>query len=234
MRTKAIVVVMALTFGMLGGWISTAVRSADASTPIPAGYVTLNGGRVYDSRGPSQTNPRLAAGATVTVATGVVGATAVGVNITLTSTVGPGFVAAWPSGPWPGTSIINSSEPGENIANFALIPVAPDGTFQLLTQQAAHLVVDVMGYMAGGSALVPAGFTATITGYGPGSTITTVSGTITNGTGTERDLRADVRCPNGTVVTDNVFNIPAGATRGFSVICSGVFASGATVVVVEI
>lgn len=233
MTRKLVLVVAVLAAGLGGGFLAGLSGTAGAGPTIPAGYVALAGGRVYDSRGPTFTNPRLAAGTVVTIQTGQPGATAVGINITLTDTTGAGYVSAWASGPWPGTSIINSSEPGENIANFAIVPVAPDGTFQLLTQKPAHLLVDVLGYMAGGSELVPAGFTAVITGYGPVSTITTVSGTISNGTGIERDLRVDVRCPNGTVQLDYVFAIPAGATRGWSVLCTGVFTSGATTTVIE-
>lgn len=234
MIRKLFLVVAILAAGLVGGFVAGLTGTADAGPTIPAGYVPLAGGRVYDSRGPSYTNPRLAAGTIVTIQTGQPGATAVGVNITLTDTTGPGFVAAWASGPWPGTSIINSSVAGENIANFAIVPVAANGTFQLMTQQPAHLLVDVLGYMAGGSELAPAGFTATITGYGPLTTITTVSGTISNGTGIEQDLRIDVSCPNGTVKLGYAYNIPAGATRGWSVTCDGSFTSGATTTVVEI
>lgn len=234
MIRKILMVVAVVAAGATGGYLSGAAGTAGAAPTIPAGYVALAGGRVYDSRGPAYTNPRLAAGSIVTIQTGQPGATAVGVNITLTDTTGAGYVGAWASGPWPGTSVINSSEPLENIANFVIVPVAPDGTFQLLTQKSAHLIVDVLGYMAGGSELAPAGFTATTTGYGPLTTITTVSGTISNGTGIERDLRIDVSCPNGTVKLAYAYSIPAGATRGWSVLCDGNFTSGATTTVVEI
>ena len=79
------------------------------------------------------------------------------------------------------------------------MPVAANGTFQILTQNSTHIIVDVMGYMAGGSALVPAGFNGQITGYGPGFSITPISGDVTNGTGVAVDIRADVHLPNGTV-----------------------------------
>lgn len=224
-------IVISSTFG---GWLAQQSGHASAAVQIPAGYVATNPGRIYDSRGPTGTAPRLAAGRQITINSGQPGASAVGVNITLTDTTAAGFVAAWPSGPWQGTSVINSSTAGENIANFLLVPVAADGTFQILTQNSTHIIVDIMGYMAGGSALVPAGFNGQITGYGPSSIITSVVGDVTNGTATTIDLRADLRCPNGTVEIDYVFDIPAGATRGWSVLCDGVFTSGATITFVQI
>jgi hypothetical protein len=151
------------------------------------------------------------------------------VNITLTETTGPGYVAAWASGAWPGTSIINSSEANESIANFAIIPVAPDGTFQLMTQRPAHLLVDVMGYIAGDSEIIPGGVTPIITGYNPLSSLTFISGNVTNGTAVKLNIRVDVRCPNGTVNFDYVYDLQPGQTKGFEASCTGNFTSGATV-----
>ncbi len=95
--------------------------------------------------------------------------------------------------------------------------------------------------MAGGSALVPAGFTGQITGYGPAGAgtayaYTMVSGDVSNGTSGPIDLRADLHCPNGTVETDTTYGIPAGATRGWGpVMCDGsAFSSGASVTFVEV
>lgn len=224
-------IVISSTFG---GWLAQQSGHVSAAVQIPAGYVATNPGRIYDSRGPSGTGPRLAAGQQITVNSGQPGASAVGVNITLTDTTAGGFVAAWPSGPWPGTSVINSSTAGESVANFLLVPVAADGTFRILTQNATHIIVDIMGYMAGGSALVPAGFTGQITGYGPGGSITSVVGDVTNGTSATVSIRTDLRCPNGTVEIDYAFSVPAGATRGWSVLCDGVFTSGATVTFIQV
>lgn len=218
----------------IGGWIAQQSDHASAAVQIPAGYVAINPGRIYDSRGPTLTDSRLSAGQQVTVNSGQPGASAVGVNLVMTDTVGPGFLTAWPSGPRPNTSVINSTVAGENIANFLLIPVAADGTFQVFTLNATHIVIDIMGYMAGGSALAPAGFSGQITGYGPSSSYTTVSGDVTNGTSATVDIRADVHLPNGAVDVDSVYSIPPGATRGWSVFVQGIFTSGATVTFVEI
>lgn len=128
-----------------GGWVAQLSGHVSAAVQTPAGYVATNPGRIYDSRGPSSSGPRLVAGQQVTINSGQPSASAVGVNITLTDTTAGGFVAAWPSGPWPGTSVVNSSGANENIANFVLVPVAADGTFQILTQNATHIIVDIMG-----------------------------------------------------------------------------------------
>lgn len=219
---------------MCGGWLAQHDGRASAAEQIPAGYIALNPGRIYDSRGPAFTNPPLTAGTQVTIDTGHVGASAVGVNIVMTETARSGFLTAWPSGPRPDTSVMNSSVAGETIANFLLVPVAPDGTFQLYTQNPAHVVVDILGYMAGGSAPLPAGFSGRITAYDTGATRTTVAGEVSNGTGTTINVRATVRCSGGSVEIANVLDIPAGEVRGWSVSCDSVFLSGATVTFVQI
>jgi hypothetical protein len=219
---------------MAGGWVAQHAGQASAAVQIPAGYVAVNPGRIYDSRGPSFTNPPLAAGTQVTINSGQPGASAVGVNIVLTETGGGGFLTAWPAGVRPDTSVMNSTEAGETIANFVLVPVAPDGTFQLYTQNATHVVIDIMGYMAGGSALVPGGFSGKITTYDSGLTRTLVAGEIANNTSITLDLRADVQCGNGTAEVQAILAVPAGAVRGWSVSCVGLFDSGATVTFVEI
>ncbi len=257
MGTKPMIVVALFVSAVLGGAVVSSQESAGASTPVAArpvagGYIALNGGRIYDSRGPGFNLPRLAAGQVVTVATGQPGASAVGVNITLTETVGAGFVAAWTSGPWPGTSIMNSSEADENVANFAIIPVAADGTFQLMTQNPAHLIVDIMGVMMGG-------VTATITRYSHGEVstggcrdggmsgpcriemITWVGGTVLNASGSTKDVRVTFLCPEGEVTAIEghrgpgvayVIDLPPGASRDFTDSpCLGTFTSGASVTV---
>lgn len=183
----------------------------------------------------TRNGPRPPNGSVITAYPGVAGATAVGVNIALTETAGAGFVTAWAGDvDLPTASSINSTFANENISNFVIVPLAADGTFKLFANSSTHLVVDVMGYFVGGYVAPSAGITGLITGYGPGFSITTVSGTLSNGTGVTVDARADVRCPNGTTETDSVFDIAPGQTLGFQVLCDGVFASGATLVVVEI
>ena len=231
-------IVISSTFG---GWMAQQSGHVSAAVQIPAGYVAINPGRIYDSRGVNFTNPRLTAGQQVTINSGQPGASAVGVNVVMTDTVGAGFLTAWPSGPRPNTSVMNSTVAGENIANFLHIPVAPDGTFQIYTPNPTHTIVDIMGYMADGSAVAPSGFTGQITGYGPvgagtAYAYTMVSGEVSNGTSVSVDLRADVHCPDATVKTASVYSIPAGTTRGWGpVMCDGsAFSSGASVTFIQV
>jgi len=218
-----------------GGYMAQRATSpVTAASTTPAGYVSLNPGRILDTRPQYHINyagSKPAASQFIRVP-GVPGAAALAVNITLTETVGPGFLAAWDgNGPRPDVSIINSTFPGENIANFAVVPAAADGSFMLWTYDSTHIVVDLMGYFPGGSTPAPANLSATITGYDadPSGTFTDVSGIVTNGTAIQRDVRVDVRCPNGTVPTDFAFDLSPGATAGWLVECAGAFASGASI-----
>jgi hypothetical protein len=200
---------------------------------VPENFSVVNPNRVLDTR----ETGRLRAGQTITVSTGVSGITAAGVNITMVDTAGPGFVTAWASGNRPLASVINADGPGRIIANYVVVPTTSNGTFRLYTHVGTDIVVDVMGTYAGSGTTPPSsgtGFTATITGYSPLSSITTVVGVVRNNNNTTASVRVDVRCPNGTVEIDYVFNMPAGAERGWDVLCSGNFTSGATVSTVRI
>lgn len=224
---------------MAGGWLAQHVESASAAGaigPLPAGYVPLNPGRIFDSRGwdAASPNPLLPGGSRITINTGEPGVTAVAVNITVTDTTAAGFVSAWAQGDWPGTSVLNSSGPNQTVANFVFVPVAPDGSFQIFTQKPIHLVIDLMGYMSSTQPLTLSMLTGAITGYGPAATSTQVSGIVTNGFGIPVSVRADVKCPDGTVQTDSVLDIPGGGTRGWSAICDGVFTLGADVSLVRL
>ena len=221
--------VVALSVAIAG--LVLAPQDSSAAPITPAGYVSITPNRLLDTRGgdkPQNLTP-------ITVNSGVPGAIAVGVNIASTESNGGGFASAWASGPWPGTASLNYPGPRLDVSNFVIVPVAPDGTFQLASSIAGHLIVDIMGYFAGPAPTPPAaGVSAIITGYGPGYSITSVTGSLTNNSGVEKDIRVDVRCPNGAVEVDSVFSIPDGGTRGWRVICDGVFSSGANVEVIEI
>lgn len=234
-RVVSAVVILLLGIGSLS-WSHAGSVAAEPVTP--QGYVALNPGRVLDTRPASLVNwagGKPGSGAQLTVGTGQPGASAVAVNITLTQTEGGGFVGAWASGTFPGTSIINSTAAGTTVANFVVVPVAADGTFQLLTSRAAHLIVDVMGYFAGSPVPPPTpGVSAIITGYDPSTSLTMVTGSVTNSSGVTKDVRVDVRCVNGNVASDIVLGILDGQTLGWQALCNGSFSSGATVGVIEI
>ena len=80
------------------------------------------------------------------------GATGVAITITVTETEGGagGFVAAFPAGTtWPGTSTVNWFGPGQNLATAAVLALGGDRQLTLRGGvAAAHVVVDVTGYIA--------------------------------------------------------------------------------------
>lgn len=250
MRTKIVACLALLAASFAGGFVAQQTGLVGAAG-VTSGYRTVAPVRIFDSRDPGGNQPLLTAGRQVTVFTGQTGSSAVGVNIALTATAGPGFVTAWASGPRPGTAIINSTQADENISNFAIVPVAPDGSFQLYTLNPTHIVVDLLGGFDVTAAPIAANPPATtspttttppptgsvtvaITGYSPATTITSIVGSVTNGSNITRSIRVDVRCPNGSVETDSFFSLAAGATKGWSVLCTGVFSSGATATTIDI
>lgn len=191
----------------------------------PSGLVTQTPDRVLNTR--NGTMPP--AGSTLTVNTGRPGATAAVANITSISATAPGqFVTAWASGPRPDTSVLNT-DVGDVIANSIIVPLAPDGTFQLYTYASAHLLVDISGYFDGGALMPAGGLTASITGYSPSSTYTQVIGVAGNGTSDDNRLvRVEVICPAGELETTSVY-LGAFETLGWSVLCNGSHTSGANV-----
>jgi len=134
-----------LAASVAGGLVATGgAQRLAAAGESRASYLSLEPARLLDTRVGGAAP--LGAGTTIVVATNRAGATAVGVNIALTETVGPGFVTAWAGAtPRPLASVVNSSAAGENVSNFVIVPVADDGTFRLYTNAATHLVVDLMG-----------------------------------------------------------------------------------------
>lgn len=107
--------------------------------------------RVVDTRAAGGTP----AGSTITVQTGLpAGTPAAAVQITVADTAGPGFLTAWSGeGKRPETSVLNYRHPGDVDGNFVIVPLAPNGTFQIYTLARAGIIVDMMG--------VPHGYTAT-------------------------------------------------------------------------
>ena len=234
MRRMATVALVVVASGF-GGWFAQSATGAAGAGPRPEGYTPRGQPtRILDTR----TTGIVGGGQTVQVSTQQAGVQAAGVNIALTETSGSLFVSAWDcNGARPNTAVINSSGPGENISNFVIVPVNSGGVFCLFTNSPTHIVVDLMGTFTpdaggGGSPSFPAspGLAAQITGYSPGSSITSISGLASNNSGATRSFRVDIQCPNGTVETDSLFSVPNGETRGFDVICGGGgFSSGAAV-----
>jgi hypothetical protein len=129
----------------LDGWIPAAGSGFTGVTPT----------RAYDSR----TGPAPAAGSTVTVPVGPAGvpgdAAAVVLNVTAVDPARPGYLSVSPcpgaSGP---VSSVNYG-PGQTVADLAVTPLGPGGTVCVQTLAASHVVVDVMGWFAAGSAFTP-------------------------------------------------------------------------------
>jgi hypothetical protein len=84
------------------------------------------------------------------------GAEAVVLNVTVTEPQGDGFVTAYPCDvPRPtDTSSLNYTA-GQTVPNAVVVKPSASGTVCLYTMAATHLVVDVNGYLAAGSAFGP-------------------------------------------------------------------------------
>jgi hypothetical protein len=90
------------------------------------------------------------AGRTVSVAGAGVpaGAIAVAVTLTATASTAPGYLTAWGAGSAPWVSNVNY-DTGQNVANFAIVPLDGAGNISVLAASSTHLVVDVSGYFTG-------------------------------------------------------------------------------------
>lgn len=130
---KVLVVGPVVLSSFAGGFVAQHSGHVGAAGSA-AGYRVVNPNRIFDSRDPGGNQPKLIAGRQVTIQTGQVGSSAVGVNIAMTGTDGAGFLTAWASGARPNTAIINSSQADENISNFAIVPVAADGNTPTATR----------------------------------------------------------------------------------------------------
>ncbi len=97
-------------------------------------------------------------GSTLTVATGLSGAQAAVVQLTVTNTTAAGFLSAFAGGTaWPGTSDLNWV-PGQTTSVRAIVPVSSNGSIELyLHGGSADVLVDVSGSFADSSASATAG-----------------------------------------------------------------------------
>jgi N-acetylneuraminic acid mutarotase len=130
------------------------------SSPLP--FVAINPCRVLDTRNPNGPygGPIFAAGEARTYALAsanpctaplLTGIAAFSLNITVTSTAGPGFVEAYPSGvARPLASNVNFLTAGAQVGNAAVVPT--DGTanndIDIYASQGTHIIVDMNGYFA--------------------------------------------------------------------------------------
>lgn len=145
-----------------GGHVLVDVNGYFVAAPGPtrAGRLTsFAAARVLDTRGATQigyVGAKPAAGATIHVP--LVGrspvpagqAAAAVVNVTATGSDAPGFVQAAASGSLvPGeASVLNLTAPNQTVAALAIVPLAPDGSFDLYTLAGTDLAVDVVGWFS--------------------------------------------------------------------------------------
>jgi hypothetical protein len=202
--------------------VSAAANSNSTFTPV--GPL-----RVLDTRN----GAKVPAGGTITV-TGVAGASAVAVNITVTEPDGPGFVTAWPSGARPTVSSVNYVT-DQTVPNFAIVPTDSAGNFRLFTLAATHIIVDVTGAFSeipAGSPTPGGGITAAVSHYEliPSINSTLVSGTAYNGTNETITIGIDLQAPTGEAKTTYANSVAPGQTAAWSTYFDGQFTSGVTVI----
>ena len=135
--------------------------SQTVRAPLPSSrYVPVApSSRVFDSRTAAFGATPLVGNTPRTIDTGVDGpsTSAVLVNITYVEPAASGFLTAWAAGAAiPATSNINALA-GEVVANTAVVPVDAQGRIQVLTNTAAHVVVDVFGRFEWSPTAVSAG-----------------------------------------------------------------------------
>jgi len=74
---------------------------------------------------------------------------AVVVNVTGVGALAPTFVTVYPSGTGRPTASNLNLTPGAVVPNVVVVPVGSDGKIRLFTQNATHLIVDVLGFFGG-------------------------------------------------------------------------------------
>jgi len=153
----------------IAGWFAgsgsgSGSGSVGADAPAFAGATPL---RVLDTRnGIGGPKVRIQQGATITVpmagvgmklssgaaATIPAGATAVAVNVTAVEPSQAGFFTVWPCGsPRPVASNLNFGRGGA-VANGVVAPLGTGGAICIYSDQAADVLVDVLGWFGGGGA----------------------------------------------------------------------------------
>jgi hypothetical protein len=119
--------------------------------PPTQGFIPFTGNdpRVLDTRLPGPLTGKLGPDQERVVPLGFAGARSAVLNLTITGTVGAGFVAVFPAGiSWPGNSSINWSASNQNIANGVITAVDGNGAIKIRGgANPTHVVIDRIGFM---------------------------------------------------------------------------------------
>jgi hypothetical protein len=119
--------------------------------PPTQGFVPFSGGepRVLDTRLPGPLSGKLANGQEKVVPLGFAGARSALINLTVTETVGGGFVAVFPAGiAWPNNSSINWAASNQTIANGVITAVDGNGSIKIRGGgNPTHVIIDRIGFM---------------------------------------------------------------------------------------
>jgi hypothetical protein len=186
-----------------------------SSPPLP--FVAITPCRVVDTRGNGFGGqygpPALAGGAprdfTLTGQCGVAGtAQAVSLNITVTNTLGPGFISVYPQGTAaPLVSTLNYGA-GQTVANAAVVQLGTAGGITVIAGvSGADLIIDTNGYYAGSVVTSLNGLIADVTlAAGTDLTLTPSGQTLTLSVNS-----SSTSTPNTLVKRDSLGNFSAGA-----------------------
>lgn len=161
------------------------IRLTDGEGHVSAAYAT--GPLTYDG-----VPPLAARSVTPTPSGAPAGAVAVLANLTMTESPAGGYITADRCSAFGSGSPSKSNgnfNPGQNIANLGVVPIASDGSFCIFNETPVHLLADVQGYFSPGGPL-------RFTRFGPTRVL---------------DTRASGRAAKGSVTTVRT-GLPAGAT----------------------
>jgi len=140
-----------------------------APVPVPAGaaaYHPVDPMRLLDTRTDGGGTPAARSTRTISLRDrpGIPSdAVAAAVTIVAAGSLAPGFVTAWGDGERPTTSALNIDAAGQTRANFAIVPIASDGTIHVYTHGGGDLVIDLTGVFSPASSAADGRFV----GIGP-------------------------------------------------------------------
>jgi len=195
------------------------LRESTAVTPLP--LIAIAPCRLIDTRGNGFTGqygpPALAAGSprsfTLTGQCGIAGtARAVSLNITVTNSLGPGFIKIFPEGgSSPSVSTLNYIA-GQTVANAAVVPLGAGGGATIAAGvSGTDLIVDVNGYYDA---------TGLITQISPGPGLT--------GGGTSGSVTLGI-APGGVTSTELATNAVTAPKIAANAVTAGAIATGQVV-----